>query len=83
MIKLLILILAMYFIYRNAKNWLLEQANPDKTTDKQKNDNSDVMIKDPQCGIYFPRREGLPLTIQGQTLYFCSEKCRADYKQSH
>lgn len=83
MIKLLILGLAIYFIYRSAKNWLLEQANPNQSTEQQQNDNSDIMIKDPQCGIYFPQREGLPLSLHGQTLYFCSEKCRAEYKQKH
>ena len=83
MIKFLILLGAIYLIYRSAKNWLLEQANPNPPTEQQRNNGSDLMIKDPECGIYFPQREGYSLNINGQTLHFCSENCRAEYKQKH
>ena len=39
----------------------------------------DVMVKDPHCGIYFARREGIPLTHDGQTLYFCCDQCRDEF----
>ena len=43
----------------------------------------DVMIKDPVCQIYFPKREGIRLKKDGKELYFCSEKCRDTYLNSH
>ena len=34
------------------------------------------MDKDPYCGVYFTRRDGVDLKIDGQDLYFCSQECR-------
>jgi len=39
----------------------------------------DVMVKDPVCEVYFPKREGLHLHDRGQDLYFCSNECREAY----
>ncbi|MBT8340363.1 MAG: YHS domain-containing protein [Desulfatitalea sp.] len=39
----------------------------------------DTMVQDPQCGTYIARRDGETLRIGGQTLYFCSESCKAKY----
>jgi hypothetical protein len=39
----------------------------------------DVMIKDPQCGVYFPRRDGIVLKSGGDDLLFCSPECRDKY----
>ena len=36
----------------------------------------DVMIKDPVCKVYFPKRDGVHLKTDGQDLYFCSSGCR-------
>ena len=42
---------------------------------------TDEMLKDPHCGIYFPRKEGVPLKVNGETLYFCSTRCRDAYQE--
>jgi hypothetical protein len=39
----------------------------------------DLMIKDPQCGVYFPRRDGIALKSGGEDLLFCSPECRDKY----
>jgi YHS domain-containing protein len=44
------------------------------------------MIRDPQCGVYFLKNQGVTVRVQGETLYFCSAACRDSYlknKQSH
>lgn len=86
MIKNLILIGLIYIIYRMAKSWIqttmqsgsggpLTKGTPDGPADG-------VMIKDPQCGVYFPQQDAVVLKQSGETLYFCSEKCRDDYKKN-
>lgn len=84
MIKNLILIALIYILYRIAKAWIIEnmKIGQDGAVSKSKqNENADdVMIKDPQCGVYFPQRDAVTLKHGGQTLYFCSEKCRDEYK---
>ncbi|MEJ2222369.1 MAG: hypothetical protein P8X80_16375 [Desulfobacterales bacterium] len=39
----------------------------------------DVMIKDPFCQAYFPRRDAVHLNLSGDDLYFCSKECRDQY----
>jgi YHS domain-containing protein len=43
----------------------------------------DVMIQDPFCEIYFPKKDGVHLRINGKDLYFCSEDCRDKYLEIH
>jgi YHS domain-containing protein len=42
---------------------------------------TDVMVKDPVCGMYVPRGDAIPKTIDGHTLYFCSQECLSEYKR--
>ena len=39
----------------------------------------DVMVKDPFCEVYFPKREGHHLKYDGKDLYFCSRACREKF----
>ncbi|RLC13066.1 MAG: hypothetical protein DRI57_16995 [Deltaproteobacteria bacterium] len=40
------------------------------------------MIKDPVCEVYFPKRDGVHLSVDGQDVYFCSEECRDKFMES-
>ena len=80
MVKTIILIAVIYFVYQTIKSSILKDTKP--VSDKDyRDDSSDVMIKDPQCGVYFPLKDGIPLKKGNETLYFCSEKCRDEYKK--
>lgn len=35
------------------------------------------LIKCPSCGVFFPPAKGVKKSLQGSTLSFCSENCRA------
>jgi hypothetical protein len=39
----------------------------------------DVMIKDPYCEAYFPKRNAVHLHLNTNDLYFCSKECRDKY----
>ena len=80
----LILLLIIYLVYKTVKRWMIDQEKNDINypLGKRGDDKDDVMIKDPQCGVYFPKREGIGLKVDGETVYFCSEKCRDDYKMT-
>jgi hypothetical protein len=39
----------------------------------------DVMIKDPYCEAYFPKRNAVHLNLNTNDLYFCSKECRDKY----
>jgi YHS domain-containing protein len=42
---------------------------------------TDVMVKDPVCGTYLPRGDAIRETIDGRTVYFCSQECLSEYKK--
>jgi uncharacterized protein len=35
-----------------------------------------TLFRDPVCGVYLPASRALIARTGGETLYFCSEKCR-------
>jgi uncharacterized protein len=75
-VKLLLIIGIVYLAYRAGKAWIKRSLQ----TFTQGNDAhpavDDVMVKDPVCGIYFPRREGVELRHDGRLYRFCSAACR-------
>lgn len=85
--KVLIILIMIFVIYRVLKKMILDPMKSDTSPyplEKNRTDSADdLMIKDPECGVYFPQRQGITLKANGETLYFCSDKCRDDYKAKH
>ncbi len=80
LIRLLIYFILGVLVFRLAKNWLGGDTDGRQKVRQQPADQvDDVMIKDPFCGTYFPKREGVQLQINGDEIFFCSEKCRNGY----
>jgi uncharacterized protein len=77
MLRFLILIVVAYLIYRAFR----------KTTDSGRRSTErpgdsevdDVMIQDPYCGSYFPKRDAVHLRLDGKDLYFCSQACKQSF----
>jgi uncharacterized protein len=85
MIKLLIWAVIVYLLYRTLKNWIRISFGPvDRGafpgTPEQIDD---LMVQDPYCDVYFPRKEGVHLRFKGEDLYFCSPECRDKYVSEH
>jgi hypothetical protein len=76
MFRLIAFALIAYVAYRIARRWIVgrTRSTPVNGTDPGRID--DVMVKDPQCGVYFPRRDGVALQHAGRDLLFCSRDCR-------
>jgi len=78
--RLLILFAIIYLLIRSVKSWW-----PKRTMSQQSVSNravgeiDDVMIKDPFCDAYFPKRTGVLLRIRDKDLFFCSTACRDKY----
>ncbi len=80
MIKFLILFGVGYLLYRAMKSWMMPQGRPSKNVSGNAGAQiDDVMIKDPYCEAYFPRRDAVHLNLSGNDLYFCSKECRDRY----
>lgn len=81
MIRFLILLGIGYFGYKLARNWI--SGNLSKTvTTREAGQIDDIMVKDPYCQVYFPKRDGFHVKVDGEDLYFCSEECRDNFLAS-
>lgn len=80
MIKLLIIVAVGYLLYRSVRSWMFAGRDSLKSgSGKAAGQIDDVMIKDPYCKAYFPRRDAVHLRFRGSDLYFCSKDCRDKY----
>ena len=82
--RLLILLVIVYIGYRALKSFLVSsgiiQNSSQKTFfGKTTGEIDDIMIKDPFCEVYFPKRDGVHLKFKGNDLYFCSTECREKF----
>ena len=80
--KLLILVLLGSLAYRFLKSWILTGSQQSTVQGNAAAEIDGDMVKDPQCGVYFARRDGVVARHQGEDIYFCSEACRDKYLSS-
>ncbi len=78
--RILILALLIYLGYRVFKTFMI----PGSVTFKPDIDENlavvdDIMVKDPLCETYIPKKNGIKEIIDGEKVYFCSTKCRDKY----
>jgi len=80
MIRFIILAIVGYVFYRALKSWMSPAPDASNTVaDKNIGKIDDVMIKDPYCEAYFPKRNAVHLNLDGKDLYFCSADCKNKY----
>lgn len=73
MIRLLVIAGLVYLGYRKMKSL----AGPRRHQNPRSAETvEDVMVQDPECGTYVPRREATPLQWGEQELFFCGAQCR-------
>lgn len=78
--RFIILCLLIYLAYRAVKT-LIAQSKPARTPEAAGGmiPVDDVMVKDPVCETYIPKRDGIRVTVNGETITFCSTACRDKY----
>ncbi len=76
-IKYLIYFALGYLIYKLIKSVVFPKASPARKVRQQSAGQiDDIMVKDPFCETYFPKRDGIHLRFEDKDLYFCSTDCR-------
>lgn len=78
--RLLIFLILLYLGWRALKKRMaphIEQGT--KTFYEPERQIDDIMVKDPFCGVYFPKKSGVSLKVNGETLHFCSRECQEHY----
>jgi YHS domain-containing protein len=84
MLRLLIIAAVVYFLYRGLNRWLRGPASPfgDRLGHGDATAVDDIMVKDPQCQAYFPKRKAVQARIDGRDHYFCSTTCRDKFVET-
>lgn len=83
MIRIIILAVVFYVFYRALKSWMFPNPDPSRSVaDKKVGEIDDIMIKDPLCEAYFPKRNAVRYHDNGEDLYFCSIQCKDQYIQA-
>jgi uncharacterized protein len=81
MIRVIIFLVVGYIGYRLVRRWFLQSRKlPGRRREESAGRIDDVMVKDPQCGAYFPRRDAIVLKGKEGDLLFCSAECRNKYR---
>ncbi len=77
MLKTIVLIAIGYIGFRLLKSWIVKHITFSQTgTNQPPGEIDDIMVQDPVCQVYFPKRSGVHLYQNGKDLYFCSPECR-------
>ena len=80
MIRFIILAVVTYVFYRALKSWMFPASDSSKSVSgKDTGKIDDIMIKDPFCEAYFPKRNAVHLNFGGEDLYFCSNACKDQF----
>lgn len=82
LIKLVLIAVAVYWLYRGLRGLLGGQGRvrPQARPGSGQTEVLDVMVQDPNCGTYVPQSEAVRARIKGEEAFFCSQKCRDEYK---
>jgi YHS domain-containing protein len=81
--RLIIILALLYLLYRTLKPSVSRNLSKGgKVFDEATGEIDDIMAKDPYCGIYFPKKDGVHLKIDGRDLYFCCKECRDKFMDS-
>ena len=77
MLKIIIYIVLVYFVYRIFKNLF----GKSKVIEKgERGGVIDEMVQDPICKTYIPRRDAQKRVIAGNEYFFCSNECASKFE---
>jgi len=84
LIRILIIVGLFFLIYRVLRGLIspaplnrFKGSRPDYDTENDSD--PEELIRDPNCGIYLPRKQAIAALIGGRVSYFCSEECKRQY----
>ena len=77
--RFLFLCLLVYLGYRVLRGFLTSTSRPSATRPERRKEMGpvdDIMVRDPVCQTYIPKRDGIKVVIDGNEHFFCSTECR-------
>jgi YHS domain-containing protein len=72
-IKIILLLIVVRLLWRFARGFMEGYAPETRAR-------SVGLVRDPVCGVFVVPSQALTADADGQTKYFCSEKCRKEFR---
>lgn len=76
--RYILIFIALYLAYRLLRR-LISRPEPHRRDEGFDDASGAVMTKDPACGTYFLKSQGVEARVGSEVLYFCSEECKEKY----
>ncbi|MDZ4164361.1 MAG: hypothetical protein U1C55_04470 [Smithellaceae bacterium] len=82
--RLIVAVVIVFVLYRVGRWFIahLNQKNIRSAKSPQTIAREDL-VEDPNCGTYIPLSSAYRETLSGEDVYFCSAKCRDEYRRKH
>ncbi|MBC8318054.1 MAG: YHS domain-containing protein [Desulfobulbaceae bacterium] len=74
-VRIIILAALFYILYRLLFGSRKRKQAVDSESGEQKSVAQDILVEDPVCHTYVPKQQAVKTKKDGETYYFCSEKC--------
>jgi len=68
-----------YSVYKKVRQLLSQGSSGPRVTRPKE---PEVLVQDPVCGTFIPRKEALKFQKDGQDYFFCSEGCLQRFRRS-
>lgn len=78
-IRLLIAVVVIYFLYKLLRKGFFAAGGKSGAAGPKPPAAGEDLIEDPLCHTYVPVSHAHPASIDGKTVYFCSQKCLERY----
>lgn len=80
-LRFIVTAVIIYLVYRLARGLFLSSAKPpDKFPERDAAIEKEDLVMDPYCNTYVPISDAYRASMNGKTVYFCSEECFNKYK---
>lgn len=83
LIRLALLGLLAYLVYRLLRSLFHAVRQPDESGHGAHHRAGEEMVLDPECGTHIPLSDALSAQVAGAKRYFCSRECREAYLRKH
>jgi YHS domain-containing protein len=79
LLRLLWLLVAAWLIISGLRRLRPPSSLPQQHREEEKDQESVLLLQDPQCGRFVLERDAVKTFFRGQMLYFCSQECQSMY----
>jgi uncharacterized protein len=80
-LRLVIGIIVVYLLYRLIRTGFPKVGGKPAPANIKSPADGEELVEDPECHAYVPVSQAVRMEIDGETSYFCSQKCLEQYRK--